>query len=46
MLLDLGNEWTVKTTALRKLDWTTLLVAFFVATFWIEAVKLAKGRTP
>ena len=36
----------VKTAALSAMDWLTLLVASFLATFWIEAVKMARKRVP
>jgi Ca2+-transporting ATPase len=36
----------VKTSALGAADWLTLLIASFLATFWIEAVKMVRGRIP
>jgi hypothetical protein len=38
----------VKTTSLSLLDWARVLVASFLATFWIDAMKLVrrKGATP
>jgi len=38
----------VKTTSLSLLDWAMVLVASFLATFWIDAMKLVrrKGATP
>jgi Ca2+-transporting ATPase len=40
-----GLQTLVRTTALAWSDWLLVLVASFVATFWIEAVKLIKRRS-